>query len=687
MNGSPLSVSKKAWYARAFLVIAILVVSARSFGFEYVDFDDPRIFSMNPHIRDLSWVNIKWMFTDMTYNHSYYSPLLWLFYAISAKVMTFNPQPQHVLNVILHILSSVFVFEIFRLISTASCNHDESEKNTIRTIWGPLAGALFWALNPLRVESVGWVSSRVHLHATVFGFASCWLYLWLRGRDTNQCTYLWRSKLYWLSLGFYVISLFSFPTMIGLPIVLALLDFYVYKIRSDCRLKERLSCILANLLPFLAMLCISLLITTISRLFIQISSLDRGPDPVHPVVHVMVILYTIWHYIAATFWPLNLSPMYRELIELENFHIQFVCGSVMVTLISVATCLLRKRAPGFWCGWLVYLVLIVPFLGLPGRPLFTSDRYCYVGSLVLGFLACWLLIKANKSGSAISKKLTWVCAVIVLIVCGSLSYVQMGIWQNSTTLFTYMIRHLNGSPLRVEPMWRLASVMIQNNQIDAADQVLKEAYAINPRHIMLDRIRMTLLIRKCSLMEKTDPQRSAEAYADVLRFGMVGHFSEDRDYYFKSMIFFNIKLTSMKFPPENQRAMVRLLAKSSAYIAHQQELRGSAAESRNWYQHAYELYHQDAANQSDAESLKTMGFIYMKLGKYEESSELLIKYLIQNGDSADIYLNLAEIRLLQNRRADAEAIMDQILKCWPEYKDKVLSMRQRSSLTLPATRP
>src|SRR5437870_13159208 len=185
------------------LAVATLAVYAQVAGHGFVSYDDPDYVSGNPYVRaGLTRAGLSWALT--TGHAGNWHPLTWLAHMLDCQLFGLRPGAHHLTNVLLHTANALLLFVLLRGMSGA--------------LWPSAAVASFFALHPLHVESVAWVSERKDVLSTLFWMLTLLAYL----------RYVERPSLrgYSLVLITFVIGLSAKPMLVTLPCVLLLLDFW-----------------------------------------------------------------------------------------------------------------------------------------------------------------------------------------------------------------------------------------------------------------------------------------------------------------------------------------------------------------------------------------------------------------------------------------------------------------------------
>lgn len=191
-----------------FFLCVILIVSTTAaywqvHSFDFINYDDPVYVTENPRVLEgLTWANIKWSF-DSIYGSNWF-PLTWLSLMLDRQLFGVNPGAFHMVNVALHIISTILLFVLL-----VRCTGG---------MWPSFFAAAVFALHPLHVESVAWVTERKDVLSTVFWMLTMLAYVW----------YAQRPKIgrYMLMIVFFVLGLMSKPMLVTLPFVLLLLDYW-----------------------------------------------------------------------------------------------------------------------------------------------------------------------------------------------------------------------------------------------------------------------------------------------------------------------------------------------------------------------------------------------------------------------------------------------------------------------------
>ena len=353
-------------------------------------FDDGSILVHNPHVNTgLSWQNVCWALFSTDYSYSY--PLPRISHMLDFTLYGADPLGHHLTNVLIHAANGVLLFLVLRRMTGA--------------LWRSLIVALLFALHPLRVESVVWVSERKDVLSAFFGLLALMFYTRYVQRsearsqksESNIQTppsvlRLPSSGSYWLSLLFFALALMSKSMLVTFPFVLLLLDYWPLnrftihdsrftKFRSVLSLVTRHSSLLWEKIPFF------LLVGLVSVATWFASGAGGGTFMLHlpwPMrLETAVIGYS--RYLGLMFWPANLSALYPYPAYWPTG--QWVCATALFLGMSALVLALWRQRPYLLVGWLWYVGTLAPVIGLiplGGESICTRFTYIpMIGALIL----------------------------------------------------------------------------------------------------------------------------------------------------------------------------------------------------------------------------------------------------------------------------------------------------------------
>ncbi len=439
------------WAAAPVWAVAIVAgvtvwAFAGALGNQFVNWDDDVVLVDNEAFRGLSGAHLRWMFTTSHAGH--YQPLTWLSYAVDHAVWGgVDAFGVHLTNLILHVLTAVaFFFVARRLIvaggecgmRNAECGRREDKRRNTESrnaeIGAGLA-ALFFAVHPLRVESVAWATERRDVLSGVLLMLTVVLYL--RAVDAAGGAARWK----WIggAVAVYVLSLLSKAVGMTLPLTLLVLD--VYPLRRHRRgargaAPSTWRGLLVEKVPFAIPAAAAALLAG----WAQRHAGAMWEVEEHGIgLRIAQAFYGLWFYVWKSVWPSGLVPLYEQPTEVSPFDAKYVVAAGVVVAASVMIVALRRRWPGWAAGGVVYVVTVAPMLGLAqSGPQEVADRYSYVACLPWVVLVGAAVTKLLGDGAGGNRVRRWMgvgagVAVIGLLV--TLTRAQVGVWADSETLW------------------------------------------------------------------------------------------------------------------------------------------------------------------------------------------------------------------------------------------------------------
>ncbi|MFI5346391.1 MAG: glycosyltransferase family 39 protein [Elusimicrobiota bacterium] len=408
---------------------ATALVFLPSIRFPFLNWDDGVNVIGNANL-NFGGAGAWWMLTGSSLGH--WHPLTWLTLAADRAVWGGSPSGFHLTNVLLHALNAGLFFLLARrLLLSVDVRQERADA-------GAAFAALFWALHPLRVESVAWISERRDVLSAAFILASALAYL--RGADEGDgdAGRRWRRR----ALAFGAAAMASKVFAIVLPAVFLVLDAGR---RGRPRWKEKL--------PWLAPVAVALYF----NLAAQAESEAAVSWSVFGLkARLAQASYGLAFYAWKTVWPANLGPLYERSLLLEPAP--FVLSAVAVAAAAALAWSQRKRFPRPARMALVYVLLALPALGLfkSGR-MTAADRYSYLPALPLSLLAGAALVSVS------SRRIAMAAALGAIGALGFLTSRQLPVWSSDVSLWA---RACQVSPLSYFARLKLASAE-ENAGLDA----------------------------------------------------------------------------------------------------------------------------------------------------------------------------------------------------------------------------
>jgi tetratricopeptide (TPR) repeat protein len=461
----------------------------------FVAWDDDRNFLENLHYRGLGLDQLRWMWT--TFHMGHYVPLSWMTLGLDYELWGMDARGYHFTSIVLHALNAVLLFWIARRLLSRAFD----ERLATRTIeLAAAAGALFFAMHPLRVESVVWITERRDVLSGVFCSAA--LLSYLRSIDSSGAH---PRRQYGLSLALFAAALLSKATSTTLPAVMAILNVYPLR-RLGGSVGWRSAAaqrVYRELTPFV-ILAVAVVPLTLRAL--------APPDQLHTVGKLAVSAYSLAFYVWKTVLPTGLSPLYPMPAHVDAGAMRFVLAAVFVIALAFTTWFARRRSPAILASALAFLVMVLPMLGVvQNGPLIAADRYTYHSAPALALLSAGLMAVLLARGRML---IATAAAAAVLGTFGIMSARQTTIWHDSASLWSYVAAHDSTS---VIAQTALGTIDLQAGRFDAAEARYRRAISLDSSYAEAHDNLGVALSRQGRFAEATEHYRAALALAPSKR--------------------------------------------------------------------------------------------------------------------------------------------------------------------------
>ena len=391
----------------------------------FVNWDDDHNIVNNPHLRKLGFEQLAWMFTEAHGGH--YQPLTWLSLAVDYQLWgPDQPWGFHLTNLVLHVLTTLSVYLLaVRLIALGQGSATYQPDSALRV--AAAVAALLFAVHPLRVESVAWVTERRDVLSGLFFVLSILVYVKAARSFHDGHPH---SAWYALSIILCALSLLCKAYAVTLVGVLIVLD--IYPLRRFWRHRVR---VLVGKTPFLMLSIVFGYLAIWSQeqagALYSLKEYDFAG-------RIAQALYGHAFYLGKTVLPISLGPLYNLPSRVMLVGPLLSIGLVIFCAVAVAAVLLYRRFKFFLLGWGWYVIVLLPVSGLlqSGTQL-AADRYTYLScigwAIAAGAVLHRLLLRSRQS--AMRTTLTVGMAGVVLSIVAVLCWRQAGVWHDSETLW------------------------------------------------------------------------------------------------------------------------------------------------------------------------------------------------------------------------------------------------------------
>jgi tetratricopeptide (TPR) repeat protein len=483
----------RTWLVCLALAIGAALLYAPVLGFKFINLDDILYVVNNFHIRHFSRQSLVWCF-QTTYA-SLWHPLTWISHMLDCQLFGMWAGGHHATSVVLHVLNSLLLFIILRRMTGA--------------FWRSAMVAALFAWHPLHVESVAWIAERKDVLSTFFWMLTVWAYV--RYAEEFKIQNSKFKILYVLALVFFALGLMAKPMLVTLPFVLLLFDWWplgrmqmnppnlnrnlnpnpnpknshgstssVAKPMEDKESRPAKSRpaqprpaalrLLMEKIPFLVMAVIACVITlhTAGGSMVSLERLPLGTRLADGLVSYS-------HYVEKMIWPHDLVVVYP--FNFDKMGGKTLLSGLFLVVFSIVALRAWKTRPYCLAGWLFYLGVLVPVIGLVqvgAQPI--ADRYTYLPSVGIFVMVCWYLcdlVIGWQNGRAILAT----AAVAALAACFLLSRNQLKYWKDSETLFLHNIAVTPDNPMAHA---NYAAFLCDDQQLDKAEAECKTALHLSP---------------------------------------------------------------------------------------------------------------------------------------------------------------------------------------------------------------
>ena len=416
---------------RPVVAAATVAVFAPALRNGFVDWDDNLLLIGNPQYRGLGWAQLRWMFTTALMGH--WTPVAWLTLGADYALWGMNPAGYHATSVALHAAAAVECFVVAWLLLTRAIPAATSRAR----LAGAVVAALFFALHPLRAESVAWVTERRDVVSGLFYLAAVFAYL----RMTEG-----RRRWTWLiaSLVAFALALGSKVVAVTLPLVLVVLDVYPLRrlpASPSLWLTRAAWRVWIEKLPWAVL---ALAAGGGSTLAMLRAGYLTSVESQGAAERLLLAAHSAAFYVWKTVVPTGLSPEYELRGAIHWTEPRFAIALATVVVISAATWTLRRRWPSGAAVWAGYLVLLVPVSGLvhTGHHL-VADRYTYLACVPWALLAGGgvMSLVAVRAGALAPRvrALAGGVVVVALVGLGALGSLQASVWRDTETLWRHAL--------------------------------------------------------------------------------------------------------------------------------------------------------------------------------------------------------------------------------------------------------
>jgi len=424
-SGLPMGVRSRSITIVIYLFLAAisLAVFGQTIRYDFVNFDDDLYVYNAPAIQ--AGLTIKGIALAFTSPHARnWHPLTTISHMLDCQLYGLKAGGHHATNIVLHTIAVLLLFRVLRQMTGA--------------VWKSVVVAALFAVHPLHVESVAWVSERKDVLSAVFFLLMLNAYV-RYARAASITRYLAVAVL-------FAAGLMSKPMLVSAPVVLLLLDYWPLRRFEQPSATKRKATILKpgnqrRIIRRLFLEKIPLLVLPAGACVITFILQKRATGAIPPLpfpwrLQNALASYVI--YVWETLWPTRLAVFYPHPDNtLAIWEVILAIGFLLA--ITVAAIVFRSKRPYLFTGWFWYLGMLVPVIGLvqvgeQGH----ADRYTYLPHIGLFLLAVWLVadltaVRRSRSRFAVAT------AVVIIVALAWAAFIQTSYWRNSETLWTHAL--------------------------------------------------------------------------------------------------------------------------------------------------------------------------------------------------------------------------------------------------------
>jgi Flp pilus assembly protein TadD len=565
------------------LIAVTLTLYWKTVSFEFINLDDNAYILMNDHVQNgFTWDSIKWAFT--TYHAANWHPLTWLSHMLDFKLFGFASAGHHIMNVFIHLTNSLLLFFFFN-IATGST-------------WRSFVVALIFAVHPLHVESVAWVSERKDVLSAFFWLLTMIFYI----RFTREKN-LWNYSAVFFS---FLLGLLSKPMVVTLPFVLLLMDYWPLKRLEAADLKS-----VRKFIPFLAEKIPLIILSVVSCAITYIAQMRGGAmsylDSLPLEYRLINAIISYMKYLGKMFYPVDLTFYYTH-PGVNYSLISLIASIALISAVTIFIVLKSRKREFLASGWFWYLGTLIPVIGIiqVGRQAM-ADRYTYIPSIGIIFAAVWLISEVRYSPD--KKKYVAGLTALVITIFSIMSWHQLESWRNSKNLFANAVVTNQDNYLALD---FLGQEYLIEGQFDKALELCIRAIGKNPDFAdTYNTMGLIYLMKDMNAEAMENFQKAVKLNPNYGQayFNLAKVFINIKEFGRAAEILLKIE-ENMKVNSSNSNKLGLLWLEM-----------GSTDKARSLFEAALKL------KPADPETLNNIAVAFLKEGKFKEAREYLEKAL------------------------------------------------------------
>ncbi|HEY3760506.1 MAG TPA: tetratricopeptide repeat protein [Verrucomicrobiae bacterium] len=473
------------WLPATILALTIFFVYWPATTHDFISLDDPEYVTANSHVQSgLTVENVKWAFSNVVVGN--WHPITMLSHMLDCQLFGLKPWGHHLTSIAFHSLNTALLFLLLQRLTGA--------------LWRSIIVAALFGLHPMHVESVAWVAERKDVLSTFFGILTLLMYAkYARpsphpnplpshpmGAEREQqekpsaqsnvtkpnSAARIQGKnpklFYLLSLAMFACGLMCKPMLVTIPLVMLLLDFWpLNRVWA-----KNLPKLFIEKIPFFVLTLAACVTTWLlqSNAMLTLQHVSGAAK-----LENAAISYVL--YIGKLFWPMHLAIFYPFPAHVLLW--QAVASGVLIAGITIFCIAQRLQRPYLLTGWLWYLGMLVPVIGLVqvGAQAM-ADRYTYLPYTGLFIMIVWGGHELARRWQ-IPQTIPITAACVALIAFAGVTRWQLGFWQNNSTLYPRAIAVTDNNYLM---HYFLGVELFNERKLDEAIDQYQEAISIEPNY-------------------------------------------------------------------------------------------------------------------------------------------------------------------------------------------------------------
>jgi tetratricopeptide (TPR) repeat protein len=655
------------------VLIALIVGIAfgQAFGNDFVGYDDQRYVVQNPWVTNgLTLDGIQWAFTHV--HASNWHPLTTISHMLDCQLYGLEPWGHHLTSILLHAAGAILLLFALRELTCDSyavagiydAGRDErSQLQREGPFWASAFVAALFAVHPLRVESVAWVSERKDVLSGVFFTLILWAYA-RYARGNSACSFWYITVVVLFALG-----LMCKPTLVTVPFVLLLLDYWpLGRTQSSPFLgrgitRYKWSWLIVEKLPLIVISAASCVATFLA----QKQALDTSlKPPLDERIGNTLVSYVV--YLGQMLWPARLAVLYPY--PERNLKVPHVILALLLLLIiSIAVFLWRKKYPFLLIGWLWYLGMLVPMIGIiqVGSQA-RADRYTYLPQIGLYLLVAWsameLFLQCRRSRMILA-----VAGFLIITALITRSYFQTSYWLNTETLWKHAIATTSNNYIATN---NLAQFLFQSGRFDEGITECQRALKIKPDFAAAHNNLGAALVENRQRRNDAGAQNAAvdEAIAHYRRALQINpDFAQGHSNLGTALL--------LKRQTDEAIAQYQKALEIDPNFAEARYSLGNAFLAEGRYSESIAEYEAALRTRPDYfEAHYNLGRALATIGKTDEALKEFTEALRINEDSAQVHCALGTLLGRMGRRQEAVAHLTEALRLNPNYENAKQQLRK-----------